>query len=361
MKKVLVLVADYPNNNGGGALMFAHVRNKYYIQHDIDVTVLNFASKENYSIDRINVITLEFYRNSDQQYDILISHAANIRNHYRFLKKYGNRFERMMFFFHGHEVLKINEVYPEPYDYMKNGGLIKKSFQNLYDKFKLSVWHRYFKRIAYKSDFIFVSNWLYKKFVEYVKLTDQDLDNHVHIINNSVGSVFEGESYKYNFDKKYDFVTIRSNMDNSTYCIDLINKLANRYGQYRFLIIGRGKYYEEHHKPDNVEWINHFLSHSEILDYIDQSKCGLMLTRNDTQGVMTCEMAEYGIPVITSDIEVCQEMFGDIQNVALISNDIENLNISEVFLKLISDVPYAKQDKFCYRNTVYIEEQIIKE
>lgn len=37
MKKILVLVQDYPNNNGGVALMYVHVRNKYYIQHNIDV------------------------------------------------------------------------------------------------------------------------------------------------------------------------------------------------------------------------------------------------------------------------------------------------------------------------------------
>jgi len=36
MKKILVLVQDYPNNNGGVALMYVHVRNKYYIQHNID-------------------------------------------------------------------------------------------------------------------------------------------------------------------------------------------------------------------------------------------------------------------------------------------------------------------------------------
>ena len=43
MKKILVLVQNYPDNDGGVALMYVHVRNKYYIQHDIDVTVLNFS------------------------------------------------------------------------------------------------------------------------------------------------------------------------------------------------------------------------------------------------------------------------------------------------------------------------------
>lgn len=111
MKKILVLVQDYPNNNGGVALMYVHVRNKYYIQHNIDVTVLNFSSVDDYVIDNIRVITENTYKEKNIKYDLVVSHAANIKNHYRFLKKYDNRFEHMIFFFHGHEVVMLNEVY----------------------------------------------------------------------------------------------------------------------------------------------------------------------------------------------------------------------------------------------------------
>lgn len=58
MKKILVLVQDYPNNNGGVALMYVHVRNKYYIQHNIDVTVLNFSSVDDYVSLSVNISTL---------------------------------------------------------------------------------------------------------------------------------------------------------------------------------------------------------------------------------------------------------------------------------------------------------------
>ena len=51
MKKILVLVENYPDNKGGVSLMYVHVRNKYYIQHGIDVTVLSFATKTDYVID----------------------------------------------------------------------------------------------------------------------------------------------------------------------------------------------------------------------------------------------------------------------------------------------------------------------
>lgn len=359
MKKILVLVQNYPNNDGGVALMYVHVRNKYYIQHGIDVTVLNFSSSNDYIIDNIKVITEDTYKRENTKYDVVVSHAANIKNHYRFLKKYDNRFEHMIFFFHGHEVVMINEVYPKPYDYMKRDSWFRVQVQNCYDQFKLSLWHKYYKKIAYKSEFIFVSNWLHNEFQKYVKLSDDDLKGHVHIINNSVGKVFEENSYKYEGNKKYDFITIRSYMDDSKYCVDLVDELAIKYPEYKFLVIGRGKYYKVHKIPSNVVWIDKFLSHDEIMKYINQSRCGLLLTREDTQGVMTCELAEYGIPVITSDIAICREICGDLCNVSRIQNETERVDLKNIYETLIKNGPYKKQGKFSYHNTVKLEEDIM--
>ncbi|MFR6582999.1 MAG: hypothetical protein ACLURP_14015 [Ruminococcus sp.] len=67
MKKILVLVQNYPDNDGGVALMYVHVRNKYYIQHDIDVTVLNFSSHDDYNIDNIKVITEDTYKKENKK------------------------------------------------------------------------------------------------------------------------------------------------------------------------------------------------------------------------------------------------------------------------------------------------------
>lgn len=360
MKNILVLVQNYPDNNGGVALMYVHVRNKYYSQHNINVTVLNFSSEENYVIDGINVITEKTYIQQQKKYDIVVSHAANIRNHYRFLVKNAKDFSRMIFFFHGHEVLKINKVYPKPYDYMKKNSFIKMFAQNIYDNFKLAVWHSYFKKIAYKTDFIFVSNWLYNEFKTFTKLSEDDLHGNVHIINNSVGKVFEDNSYNFDIEKKYDFITIRSYMDDSKYCVDLVNDLAIKYPEYTFLVIGRGKFYEVHDIPSNIVWVDKFLSHEEIMDYINESKCGLLLTREDTQGVMTCELAEYGIPVITSNIDVCKEICSDLTNVRMVPNIISNIDLVSVFRDLLDKVPYKKQGKFSYENTVKLEENLIK-
>lgn len=359
MKNILVLVQDYPDNNGSVALMYVHVRNKHYIKHDIDVTVLNFATSENYIIDGIKVITEKTYKKEKRKYDVVVSHAANIKNHYRFLKKYGKFFEKMIFFFHGHEVLMINEVYPQPFDYIKKDGWIKIVLQNIYDRFKLLVWHYYFKKVAYKSDFIFVSNSLYVEFEKYVKLTKNDLKGNVHIINNSVGEIFEEHTYNSDCNKVFDFITIRNNMDSSTYCIDLVCKLAEKNPKLKFLIIGKGKIFEHIHKPNNVTWINDFLQHNEMLKRIDSAKCALMLTRRDTQGVMSCELATYGIPLITSDLSVCHEIFDGLDNISYISNDIDKVDLKKIYENVVETMNNKKILSYNYENTVKKEEDLI--
>ena len=68
MKKVLVLVQNYPDNSGGISLMYVHVRNKYYVKHGISVTVLSFTAKNDYNIDNIRVITEKTYKNENKRY-----------------------------------------------------------------------------------------------------------------------------------------------------------------------------------------------------------------------------------------------------------------------------------------------------
>lgn len=57
--KLLVLTADYPRLDGTHERMYVHVRNLYYAKKGYDVIVLNFASKIDYTIDSLKVISLE--------------------------------------------------------------------------------------------------------------------------------------------------------------------------------------------------------------------------------------------------------------------------------------------------------------
>ena len=56
LHKYLIIVTDYPNNNGGKALYYVHNRNLEYHRVGLDITVLNFSASNNYVIDNIKEI-----------------------------------------------------------------------------------------------------------------------------------------------------------------------------------------------------------------------------------------------------------------------------------------------------------------
>ena len=102
MNKILVLATDYPDNNGKVSLQYIHTRNIEYLCSGIVVTVLNFSTKKDYEIDGIRVITVKTYKKEKNKFNLLISHAPNLRQHLLFLLRYGKYFKKYIFFFHGH-------------------------------------------------------------------------------------------------------------------------------------------------------------------------------------------------------------------------------------------------------------------
>jgi len=361
--KILVLATSYPRPDGSSALQYIHSRNQLYLQHGIDVSVLSFDAEADYELDGVKVYTLHTYENKleHEPFDLLVSHAPNLRNHYKFIKKYGNLYKDIVFFFHGHEVLETAKIYPTPYEYAQKIQLNTDFKRRLYDRFKLLFWRKYFKKIAYKSHFVFVSEWMYRMFLRFVKIDPKYIEGKKSIIYNCVGDNFEQYSYDYSTPKKYDFITIRNHLDGSKYCIDLVTNIAKLHPEYRFCVIGEGVFYEHYDKPDNLEWIDKSLRHEEIIGYLNQSHCALIPTRADAQGVMACEMATFGIPVITSDIDVCAEVFKGFPNVGLIHNEEENIDIESLFNQLMKGLPYEKNEKYFAQNTILKEVQLFKD
>lgn len=354
---MLVAVAFYPDDKGNKRLFYTHVRNRYYVRQGIDVTVLNFNTDHNYEIDGISVISLDTYKSTNIKYDLLICHAANIRNHYIFLKKYNDKFRKIIFFFHGHEIMHISRYYPKPYKF--NRKLVgEEKARYIYDSFKLTLWKSFFINNKNKIQLVFVSSWLKAVFLSELRINLDSIKDKTVVIHNSVGNAFEIKNYSINKAKAYDFITIRNHLDNSTYGIDLVVSEAKRHPNYKFCVIGKGKYFDYNAIPNNMEVIKKELSHDEIIDYLDKSRCGLMFTREDTQGVMTCEMATYGIPVITSNIYVCREIFRDFKNVGLVDN--ENIDLLRMYNYLLQKEPYKKNLIYSYKNTVEKEIDLIK-
>lgn len=343
-RSILVAIANYPDafglNNGKSEAKFEHVRNKYYAKHGQDVTVLNFAVKKGYTFDGIRVISLEDYEKEKAHYDVLVSHAANIRNHYRFLKKYADHFSKLIFIYHGHEVLMTSKVYPKQYGFVKRSALIT-AIRDVYDCSKLYLWRHYLPKINYKTHYFFVSNWMRDEFLKWTKIPYSMIMDRNEILYNSVGETFEKGVFKTG-EKEYDFITIRADLDNSKYAVDVVTRLAENTPDMRFLLIGKGEFFKHFRRPENLEWISTTLTHDKIVEMLDKARFALMPTRTDAQGLMMCEMAAYGIPVITSDIPVCHEVFDGFENAFYIHNDNEkNLGrFKDVKSKCVKDNRY---------------------
>ena len=345
-RKILVLVADYPSDKSV-ALMYVHTRNKAYSVAGHEVVVLNFKTTMDYVYEGIRVISLRTYQSENKNYDILLLHAANIRNHYLFLKKYSDRFNRLIFFYHGHEVLRINVAYPKPYPYVKKSAL-RDVIQNVYDSFKLCLWRHYLPKLKEKTDYVFVSQWMKEEFFKNTRISPKSLEKRCHITYNSVGASFEKGQYDQDKPKEFDFITIRSFMDGSKYCIDLVNAWAKNTPEAKFLVVGRGEYFMHDPKAKNITWMNQTMNHEQMLSYLDKSKFALMPTRTDAQGLMMCEMAAYGIPVITSDIPVCHEVFDGFGNAAYIENR-KDISLVDFMHK---QSMCQKDDRFFLQNTI---------
>lgn len=360
--KILVLATNYSRPDGFVSSQYIHSRNKIYVKKGIDVSVISFGAEEDYVLDGVKVYTIESYKDKllSEDYSILVSHAPNIKQHYLFIKRYGNKFGKIAFFFHGHEVLRYSKIYPSPYKFNKKGELKSLIIREIYDFVKLKIWKRLFTKIAYKSEFIFVSNWMYEMFINYVKIDPSTINDKKHIIYNCIGDTFEMERYDSMSKKKYDFVTVRNLLDESKYSIDIVTRIAENNPQYTFFVAGKGRFFDINKKPKNLIWQEKHLNHREVIDLLNKSKIALMPTRADAQGVMACEMATFGIPLITSNIDVCKEIFAEFQNVSFIDNEDLVIDLDSKYDKLMKKHGNEKVKKYFTENTIESEVRLFK-
>lgn len=359
--RILVLATNYPRPDGFISLQYIHSRNKWYIKKGIDVTVLSFGATYDYEIDGVRVCTFNTYKDKlhREGFDILVSHAPNLRNHYLFIKQNGKKFNKILFFFHGHEVLEATKIYPKPFEYTKRDLKISLLTRKIYDKIKLMIWRNYFTKHINKIHFVFVSKWMYNMFLKFVKVNTDLVNDKKDIIYNCIGDVFQKKHYDINSEKLYDFITIRSNLDGSKYGIDIVTKVAEKNPEYKFCVIGKGDFFKYNIKPDNLTWINKHLNHNEVVDFLNKSRCAFLPTRADAQGVMACEVATFGIPLITSDIEVCKEVFTGFENVEYINNN-KCIDIVHKFNNLKNKVSDEKNSKYFFENTIQKEIDLFK-
>lgn len=327
--RILVLSQAYPSSNNKYAMSYVHTRCVSYLRLGCSVDVLSFSVKDSYLYEGVRVLSegqVEL-----EQYDIVLSHAPNIKNHVRLLSRVSRK--KVVFFFHGHEVLRRRD-YPTPYTWRKQ-SLLKQGLISVYDEMKLfflRLWLHWFSR---RNDIglVFVSDWMRDQFDKNI-ISSRSFCRSV-VICNSVNPHFEESSYAPQ-NIEADFVTIRP-LDESKYCLDLVVSLARANPSLKFHVYGRGEFFQYVEKPDNLSWFDCFIPQSDIPALLNRYRAALMPTRYDAQGVMACEMAVYGIPLVTTEIPICKEMLAGFSNVCFLTFDDFSKALDEDVGRSMSD------------------------
>ncbi len=355
--KIYVLCQSYPSVEQKYAMTFVHARVKEYIDHGLDAIVLSFSCQEPYIFDNVNVLPAKRNIALIQSADILISHAANVKNHIPFILKVKKQTSNIVLFFHGHEVLSTAKYYPTPYKFNKKARK-EYSFLKIYDFIKLPLMKRFLNKLLKLPTVhaVFVSHWMLKAAEQSLKVTFLNKTN-VHVINNCNSPYITNAGYTLSDKINADFITIRP-LDQSKYCIDLIVQFAKSNPEMSFHIYGKGEYFKYNSLPWNVKIIHEFLLPQDIPSVLNHYRYAIMPTRLDAQGVMMCEMASFGIPTITSDIEVCHEMLDPFDDVLFIKNTDFNKRINP---EILPQPLKIANDKFSFLKTVQHEIELIQQ
>lgn len=357
IKRVLVLCSGYPSVDNPYNCTWAHIRNRYYLDNGLNVEVFVTGSNEEYEIDSIKVISkVQMTQSLDSgKYDLIISHSPNLRGHLPILNKYSNH--KCILFMHGTESMWLNHDYPKPYAYNKP-TLLNRLIRDSYDFVKF-IFLRRFILGANNAHIVFVSKWMKDVFEKnVVKLEDAQ---RYSIINNSLNQRFFESNHTFCEDSKNaDFITLRR-LDLSKYAIDLVCSFAKSNPQYKFHIYGKGNYFDFNEKPDNVDVFDYHIKQDDIPELLNKYPAALMPTRCDAQGVMACEIATYGMPIITTDIDVNREMFSEFENVTLLCESEFSSNIDLKDIKSLSSPASRNVNRFCFEKTLRKELDLIGE
>lgn len=338
--RLLILTQDYPSQSNPYALAYIHTRVREYKKKGFSVNVLSFNCKNNYEFEEISVSG----KLTKSNFDILISHAPNLRSHAIFILLNFRKFKKIMFWFHGHEIMNVAKDYPAPYKWKKTN---KRKLHRLYTPIKFLTLKYGLKFIAEKKQthFIFVSNWMKNIFEKNIfRISNYNWK----IIHNPIHPVFQEKSYQPNYNSKG--VCIRP-WDNSKYAVDLVLNFARVNKHLSIDVFGGGDFPKHYKIPDNLNFKEQFFLQKDIPKLLDQYNFAIMPTRLDAQGVMACEIASYGIPLITNSIDIMNEMIGSFINVYFISEPEFNRVISLKELKPIK----MNKNKFDF-NSIISEE-----
>lgn len=331
--RLLVITQSYPDADNIYAAGFIHTRHLYYLKQKAEVSVVSFSCKVAYEHEGVKVYPANRfeYLIKANNFAAIICHAPNLRNHLRLIMPRLMRLPKIFFIFHGHEMLHKSHYYPKPYPYQQSKWqFLIQLVEKAYDYCKCFALRQIIKRYGGKKIFlIFVSNYLQKLFADDIGLAPESTAPFSCVINNPIHPVFIEKSYDSESTKDFDFITIRP-FDKPVYALDIILKMARQNPDRSFHIYGQGQFFKHNYQPANVKVIERFIAPFDIPALLNRYKAALMPSWHDSQGVMACEMAAYGIPLIVSDIPAAREMLEGISNVAYIENNAQRFDLDMI-------------------------------
>jgi glycosyltransferase involved in cell wall biosynthesis len=316
--KLLVLQQTYPSALNPYSQMWSHTRSKAYLKQGAQVKVVSFSELESRVYEGVEIFPIRFFKDLCEWSDVVLAHQPNLKLHFRHL--FQLRKVKIVYFIHGHEVMFVNEDYSAPFSFSRDAFFLNRVGRFFYDRLKVRLLRlMFFKHSVEYAGFVFVSDWMKSLFEHRVNMS-LDMERFKYrIIPNSISDYFLDKQHVLDSEIYADFIAIR-HWDWSKHGVDLILESACKNPDKTYHIYGKGELPKFIRVPNNVKMIEKFLTPETIPSLLNHYRCAILPTRVDSQGVMACEMASYGMPLITSDIPVAREFLSAFENVDFISN-----------------------------------------
>lgn len=326
--KLLVICQEYPSDQNRSVSSFAHSRNCYYEQLGHEVSVLSFSARQPYKIDGIHVAPEYCFSGALAKFDAWIIHMPNVRNALRFLIKNRCDLKRLAMIIHGHEFTAWQSEVPQYFPFLASvRGRAWHNFLKLYDWLKLRVWNLYFRtRMGAHTKIVFVSSFMQILAEKHIGISFDRLKIDYRVIHNPIHRAFVDQNYRVSEQPLADFVTLRP-FDEPKYGVDLLVEIAKRHPQFTFHLYGRGHYFDKVSPPPNLKVLRGVFPADELPGLLNQYRAAILPTRWDSQGVLMCEVASFGMPLWVSDIQICQQMVSRFENVRFFSNENLDFNL----------------------------------
>ncbi len=311
--RYLLVTPGYPSESKKYNNAFVHARVKQYIKAGLEVDIFSYSKSyfakpgngkrykwENVEVECGNLNELS-QKLRTQKYDKILMHFAIHGAVKRVLTVAAGT--PVIIWCHGVDVISWRR---RMYN-LRIKNIVKFCGYAVLNTIQRMYIHRAVMKYGNLITFVFVSNWL-KNCAQRDLWLSERLTN-FRIIPNIIDEV----TFQYKQKEEVDRLKILSirSFDFKKYANDLTVKAVkilsdkDYFNELEFTICGKGRLWDRTTAPlkqySNVELINQFFSHDEIVDLHAKNGIMLMPSRQDTQGVSTCEGMSSGLVPISSN------------------------------------------------------------